>query len=590
MNSYQKRLSYHDRVAFRVEWSHWFVFFNVFISIAIAVRYLLNSPINPTTASVIYGVVSVIGHFWFINFVIFLLCLFPLSFVTPGSSRIFKILATAVLILSQTVLLIDTQIFHKFHFHLNLQLIQIFTDNSNYHSGMNFNFLLIVIPILIGVEILLAYYASYKADKHRTNWIARFFVISFVVCFAATHLLHIWADYSEYEPITDQESTLPLSYPMTARSFLNKNDWLILPQPDKNLDQYNTLNYPLSPVKVNPNNAKEFSYLFITVKSLSYEAADEKNMPYLASLRSTGIDFREHYANDTDMENACFSLFYGLSPQYRRSFTRSEITPMLIDEFQRQSYTITRIISSSSGTPAEASVFTGLRTKNGGYEKSDNETVAAAADYISKNWSRNSKNVLYVSLEAPSLSFTDSKATKSRNQQHYEKALKKTDAGIRKILEVLASTGESQNTVVIVTGLNGKSLSDNSEASVNLSYDSLHVPFLIIHPDLEPRSVDYLTSHTDVAPTLLSSDLGVTNSLSDYSNGYSLYGQDRDSFILAGNYRKVGVIEKEQITLFTKKGTYMVTDSRNGNKAKESSITMQTLIRVTRQLHKFFRN
>lgn len=591
MNSYQKRLSYPDRVALQVEWGHWFIFFNVFISIATAVRYVLNSPINPTTVSLIYETVSVIGHFWFVNFVIFLLCLFPLAFIIP-KERVFKVLATAVMILSQSVLLIDTQIFHKFHFHLNLQLIQIFTDNSNYHSGMNFNFLLIVIPLLIGIEIILACYASYKAEKHRTNWIARSFVIFFVCCFAATHLLHIWADYAEYEPITDQEATLPLSYPMTAKSFLNKNDWLILPQPDK-ITEYNYLNYPLSPIKFNPNNAKDPSYLLITVKDLSYEAADENSMPYLASIRGEALDFTEHYANDTDTGNSCFSLFYGLSPQYRRHFTRSQVTPLLIDELQRHSYTINRIISSSGGKPEETVVFTGLRTKNGGYEKSDDAAVSSATAYIAANWNRNTKNAMYVSLEAPALVFKSGGSKGEISQRilkHYTAALKKTDAGIKKIVEALRQTGEDQNTVVIITGLTGKSLTQDQQEPDSLSYESLHVPLLVIHPGYKADKISYLTSHTDVAPTLLVTDLGVTSSISDFSNGYSLFGQDRDSFILAGNNRKVGIIEADQITLFSKKGTYMVTDSKKGDKATESSITMQTLVRVTRQLHKFFRN
>jgi hypothetical protein len=200
---------------------------------------------------------------------------------------------------------------------------------------------------------------------------------------------------------------------------------------------------------------------------------------------------------------------------------------------------------------------------------------------------------MYVSLEAPALVFKSGGSKGEISQRilkHYTAALKKTDAGIKKIVEALRQTGEDQNTVVIITGLTGKSLTQDQQEPDSLSYESLHVPLLVIHPGYKADKISYLTSHTDVAPTLLVTDLGVTSSISDFSNGYSLFGQDRDSFILAGNNRKVGIIEADQITLFSKKGTYMVTDSKKGDKATESSITMQTLVRVTRQLHKFFRN
>ena len=402
MNSYQKRLAYHDRVAGSVEWSHWVIFFNVFVSVVIALRYLFNASLPETPMGVVYEAVNVIGHFWFLNFVIFLLALFPLSFAIPRPG-LFRCAATALLVVAQTLLLIDTQVFHVFRFHLNPQLFRIFTDNSNYHSGMNFNYLLIVFPLLVAVEILLGRYAVYKADKHRKNWIARSFLIFFLACFASTHLLHIWADYSEYEPITDQEATLPLSYPLTAKSFLSRNDWLVLPQAEKQADRAPSLYYPLSAIKVDPKKAKGYSYLLIGVRDWSYRQTDRESMEYVTSLRERAADFTAHYANDTDFDNACFSLFYGLSPQYRPAVNRSELTPVFIDELQRQSYSINRLISDPAGNSARGeSIFRGLRSADASsFVKSDAQAEGLAREFIAAKWNRNVKNMLFVSLSAP---------------------------------------------------------------------------------------------------------------------------------------------------------------------------------------------
>ncbi len=44
--------------------------------------------------------------------------------------------------------------------------------------------------------------------------------------FISSHLIYIWADANFYRPITMQRANLPLSYPMTARRFLEKHGLL----------------------------------------------------------------------------------------------------------------------------------------------------------------------------------------------------------------------------------------------------------------------------------------------------------------------------------------------------------------------------
>ena len=44
--------------------------------------------------------------------------------------------------------------------------------------------------------------------------------------FIATHLIYAWADAFLYRPITMQRSNFPLSYPMTARTFLEKQGFI----------------------------------------------------------------------------------------------------------------------------------------------------------------------------------------------------------------------------------------------------------------------------------------------------------------------------------------------------------------------------
>ena len=196
LQSYKKFIPYSDRVFSSVEWCHWFLLFNVFISILISIRYNLNINYNFSQFGYIYQILNLFGHLWFINFVFFLFVMFPSAFIITNS-KTYKVFCVILEILVQTSLLIDTQIFHYFKFHINPTLLQIFSENSNYQSGMNFNFLYVTVPSLIVIEIVLAKYAKHKANKHRNNWISVTCLVTFIGSFALTHLIHIWADYTD---------------------------------------------------------------------------------------------------------------------------------------------------------------------------------------------------------------------------------------------------------------------------------------------------------------------------------------------------------------------------------------------------------
>ena len=57
---------------------------------------------------------------------------------------------------------------------------------------------------------------------------------------------------------------------------------------------------------------------------------------------------------------------------------------------------------------------------------------------------------------------------------------------------------------------------------------------------------------------------------------------------IGGNEEKVAIINPEQITTFTKKGYYKVTDCMEKNHCRETNIQMPTLMMATKQLHRFY--
>ena len=69
--------------------------------------------------------------------------------------------------------------------------------------------------------------------KHVGVPIATLFSVS---AFLSSHLIYIWADANLYRPVTVQRSNFPLSYPMTAKTFMEKHGWLDKQEYAKRLD------------------------------------------------------------------------------------------------------------------------------------------------------------------------------------------------------------------------------------------------------------------------------------------------------------------------------------------------------------------
>ncbi len=609
-----KKLKYTDKVFASVEWCHWFVLFNAFISILIGIRYLVNTITHTTAIGTLYEVINLLGHFWFLNFIIFLILPFPLAFIIINH-KIYKIIITVLAIFAQTFLIIDTQLYHSFNFHINVQLIQIFTENSNYRSGMNFNFLMILFPILIIVEIILARYASYKSNNHRSNWIAKTCMVLFVSCFVCTHIMHIWADSTKYGPIMTQESMFPLSYPMTARSFLSRNSWLSLPEIQKNKDYYNLLKYPLTSLKVKKENIKYYNYVIIGIQGWSYQTVKHEVMPFTSKLKDSSLYFSQHYATNTDHSYAMFSFFYGLIPQYRQAVVHDEVTPLLIDELQRQSYQIARYVTDAnlSNKVEDSEIFYGLRGKNQQTFTTDEKTVAKSISFIENATEDDDDNYfLYISLEDPILFKNQSgikkfqpvmqnknlmKASNSASDMEkitnsYYNSLYNTDKEIEKIVNAVRSSPNADKTMIIIVGETGFSINSDDMRNFNkngdFTYENLHVPLIVVHPEGYNTQINHLTSHTDVAPTIMNETMGVINDLSDYSNGTSIRTNDSVIFIIGGNEDNVAIIDPNQITTFTQKGHYKVTDCVDKKQCQDTNIQMPTLMRATKQLHKFY--
>ena len=121
---------YRDDVSRKISWGHWFAFFNIIVAILIGTRYAFIIDWPDTLAGKLYFFVSLLGHFSFNVFALYLLVVFPLSFIVKNH-RTFRGLTVIFSTICITLLLFDTAVFNRFNLHLSSVVWNLLVNPEN---------------------------------------------------------------------------------------------------------------------------------------------------------------------------------------------------------------------------------------------------------------------------------------------------------------------------------------------------------------------------------------------------------------------------------------------------------------------------
>jgi hypothetical protein len=112
--------------------------------------------------------------------------------------------------------------------------------------------------------------------------------------------------------------------------------------------------------------------------------------------------------------------------------------------------------------------------------------------------------------------------------------------------------------VVIITSDHGQEFNDNKKNywghNSNFSDPQTKVPLVIRWPGKKPRQLEHLTSHFDVAPTLISDALDCINKPSDYSLGKHLLNTKATPYFIMSSYSSYAIRDHKQITVVNEFG------------------------------------
>ncbi len=582
------RQRYREKVSQMVSWGHWFALFNILLSLVIGSRYLFIADWPTTLAGRIYSYVSIIGHFSFLVFATYLLILFPLTFIV-GSQRLMRFLSVILATAGMTLLLIDSEVFTRFHLHLNPIVWQLVINPDENEMARDWQLMFISVPVILLLELVFATWSWQKLRSlTRRRRFARPLAAFLFIAFIASHVVYIWADANFYRPITMQRANLPLSYPMTARRFLEKHGLLDAQEYQRRLiEQGNpdavSVQYPLSELRYRDMGTGQ-NVLLITVDGLNYSRF-EKQMPALAGFAEQNISFTRHMSSGNTTDNGIFGLFYGISPSYMDGILSTRTPAALITALNQQGYQLGLFSSDGFTSPLYRQALLSDFSMPSVRTQSDEQTATQWINWLGRYAQEDNRWFSWVSFNGTNIDDSNQQAFARK----YSRAASNVDDQINRVLNALRDSGKLDNTVVIITAGRGIPLSEEEE-TFDWSLGHLQVPLVIHWPGTPAQRINALTDHTDLMTTLMQRLLHVSTPASEYSQGQDLFNpQRRHYWVTAADNDTLAITTPKKTLVLNNNGKYRTYNLR-GERVKDEKPQLSLLLQVLTDEKRFIAN
>ncbi|AFJ46429.1 LPS biosynthesis-modulating metalloenzyme YejM [Shimwellia blattae] len=582
------RQHYREKVSQMISWGHWFALFNILLAIALGSRYLLIADWPTTLAGRIYSWLTLAGHFSFLVFAAYILVLFPLTFVVR-SQRLMRFLSVIFATTGQTLLIIDSEVFTRFHLHLNPVVWELVINPDKGEMARDWQLMFICVPVIMLVQLLVASWSWQKLRSltRRRNY-ARPVVALFILSFFASHMMYIMADANFYRPITMQRANLPLSYPMTARRFLEKHGLLNADIYQRRLvEQGNpdavSVQYPLSELSFRDLGAG-YNVLLITVDGLNYSRFTE-TMPALARFASQNASFTQHMSAGNNTDNGIFGLFYGISPSYMDGILATRTPAALITGLNEQGYQLGLFASDGFSSPLYRQALLSDFSLPGPRSQSDSETTSRWLNWFNRYSGDDNRWFSWVALNGTNIS-----PSPQAYDNAYAAAARGVDSQIQRLLTRLEESGRMNNTVVIITAGHGLPTRAQAEESFGWDRARIQVPLVIHWPGAGAQLISKLTDHQDVMTTLMQRLLHVQTAAGEYSQGEDLFAPVRkNNWVVSADSNTLAVTTPTMTVVLDNSGNYRMYDLQ-GQRIHETRPHLGLLLQVLTDEKRFIAN
>ncbi|AQT65503.1 TPA: LPS biosynthesis-modulating metalloenzyme YejM [Serratia marcescens] len=589
------RQRYREKVSQMISWGHWFALFNILLALGLGSRYLFVTDWPASLLGRVYALVSLLGHFSFIVFAGYLLVIFPLTFVVM-SQRLLRFISAALATAGLTLLLVDSEVFSHFHLHLNPVVWDLVVNPDQSELSRDWQLMFICVPVIFLVEMLFGTWSWQKLRSLNRRRFGKPLAALFISAFFASHLIYIWADANFYRPITMQRANLPLSYPMTARKFLEKHGLLDQQEYERRLVQQGNpeavaVEYPLSDLSYG-DKGSGYNLLMIVVDGIRAKDVAQ-DMPALTRFAQENVRFSDHYSSGNHADTGLFGLFYGISPTYLDSVLAGRKPSALINALSDQGYQLG--LFSSDGFNASLyrqALLTDFSLPTPA-PQSDAQTTQQWQRWLTDQGDKEPW-FSYINFSGAEPAEGAKTPAPADFIQRYRTGAQDVDAQIAQVLDTLKQRGLLDKTVVVITAEHGVEFNDSGKgqwgAGNGFNQAQLQVPLVIHWPGTPAQTISKLTGHNDVMRTLMQRLLHVKTAPKDYSQGEDLFtAQRRNNWIATGDGNQLVITTPTQTLMLDNSGNYRVYD-QNGDEIKDEKPQLALLLQVLTDVKRFIAN
>lgn len=498
----------------------------------------------------------------------------------PRNGHVAHFLAVLLTATVLTGLWADRLIFGLYAFHINGFVLNLATTNGGIESlnsnGGTFLSIGLVIARIIAIQVVCLLIA---VRYRRAGFMAHLKPAGVTTFFLALFLLqgssYGIGDLRNDPAILEHAYDYPFFQKIRFRTFAGKLGFAAadrihaMPVPDAS-----RLHYPLAEVAYrqvdNPPNI-----VWLVAESLRWDQLDEELMPNTWQFAERSQHFLNHYSSGNGTREGMFGMFYGLYGSYWDSFLHARRSPLVMDRMQALGYRFDIRTGARFTYPEFDKTILARLPYSAFHEADDNlspwqrdeANTTAMIDFLEQahdgpfmtfQFFESTHAPYFFPAEAAlripyqeSLDYTEfSKDYLAENVggilNRYRNAGYWVDRQVGRILETLAANDMLANTIVIITGDHGEEFMEKGSWGHNSSFveEQTHVPFVLWIPGEEPQRVERLTSHLDIATTLLER-LGADPGDASYSLGMNLLdGQPRDSIIIS-DWHSIAVVTSD---------------------------------------------
>lgn len=284
-----------QQIAKQVSWGHWFALANIFLASVISSVYLFSTPISETPLSFVYLLINWLGHTSFITFLGFIVCVLPLCY-TLTNMRVLRAVASLVAALGLAVLAFDALLYNKTGFHISFSSADLLRSEAQGQIGafgwLQWFYLVLLFVVWLMFQLVIANAIYKRIGRFQRLSVGKYLSNAFLLCFVASHGIHVWADANLYTPVLKQDNMFPLSYPATAKTLMARYGLLDLEQRQQKQElQYNSeskrFDYPPQQVFCSVDNTKKIVVLALQDSKELNEYPQLRSNAYHLNLMQT---------------------------------------------------------------------------------------------------------------------------------------------------------------------------------------------------------------------------------------------------------------------------------------------------------------